>query len=280
MHGAIPGSDVSIAIPGVAYPGYDIAGLAAACDTLMIMSYDFHYAGSDPGPVAPLADSSEWRPGSQTSSVALFKGQVANAKQLVLGMPLYGYDYQATSNAVPGTHVAGTTATAIEWKNCPALATMYGRQWDAASSTPYVLYQQSGAWRQLWYEDPESVGLKIDLAVASDLGGIGLWNLTYADDTFWAVVRAKLSSTPTSDGGLASDGGGGGSSSDGGAPADPATPPPSPPRPIVPAHGCSVAGHGSDGDGSDGGAWPLVLALVACAVTLARRRRVTGAARS
>jgi chitinase len=249
MHATIPGSDVSIALPGVSYPGYDITALAAACDTLMIMSYDFHYAGSDPGPVAPLADSSEWRAGSQSSSVTLFKSQVANAKQLVLGLPLYGYDYEASSSTVPGTHVAGTTATAVEWKNCPSLAAVYGRKWDAASSTPYLVYQQAGAWRQLWYEDVESLGLKIDLVVASDIGGIGLWNLTYADESFWGVVQQKLT------GALDAGSDGGTPASDGGAPADLAQPP-APMR--AAAHGCALAGPLSDGN-----SWPLWLVSLA-----------------
>jgi hypothetical protein len=270
MHAAIPGSDVSIALPGTAYPGYDITALAAACDTLMIMSYDFHYAGSDPGPVAPLADSTTWKAGSQTSSVALFKSKVADAHKLVLGMPLYGYDYHAASSAVPGTHTAGTTASAVEWKNCPSLAAMYGRKWDAASATPYVVYQESGAWRQLFYDDAESLGLKVDLAVANDLGGIGLWSLTYADESFWGVVQAKLGAPAASDGG--SDGGSGdGGSSDGSAPADLA----SPRGPAtLPAHGCSFAGtyaHVNTSSDVDGTLVALLILGLLCAARSLRR---------
>jgi spore germination protein YaaH len=233
MHAAIPGSQVGIAIPGTAYPGYDIAGLAAACDTLMIMSYDFHYAGSDPGPVAPLADSKTWGAGSQTSSVALFKGKVADASKLVLGMPLYGYDYHATSSTVPGTHTAGTTATAVSWKDCAPIATMYGKTWDADSSTPFVVYEESGAWRQLFYDDAESLGLKIDLAVSSGVG-IGFWSLTYADDDFWGVLAQKLGAP---DGGAAGPPGDMATdAADAGAPRDFAT---TPPAMMAAPRGCS-----------------------------------------
>jgi spore germination protein YaaH len=263
MHAAVPGSDVSVAMPGTAYPGYDIAGLGAAADTLMIMSYDFHWATSDPGPVAPLADSTLWKAGSQTASVALFKASVDPGK-LVLGMPLYGYDYHATGSTVPTTHVAGTSATAIQWKDCAAMATMYGRKWDAGSSTPYLVYQDTTmAWRQLFYEDPESLGLKIDLADTSGLAGIGLWNLAYADDTFFAVVAQKLGPA-SSDGGAGSDGGVG----DAAAPDDlAAAPAGNGAHGAAPHGGCEVAPRG------DAGVGPLALALVAAGLVRARRRR-------
>jgi spore germination protein YaaH len=200
LHAAVPGSDVSVATPGDAYPGYDLAGLGAAADTLMIMAYDFHYAGGPPGPVAPLADSTLWGAGSDTASVALYTSLVADPSQLLLGVPLYGYDYYTTSSAVPGTKVAGTTATAVTWKNAETLAPTYGRQWDDASSTPYYVYQDaSGQWRQTFYEDSESLGLKIDLVLSSGLGGIGLWELSYASDSFWSLVDAKLA--PVADAG-------------------------------------------------------------------------------
>lgn len=107
MHAAIPTSDVSIAMPSEAYPGYDIAALATAADTLMIMGYDYHWATSNPGPVAPLTDSTLWGSSlSQGSTIALFKSAGADPSKLLMGMPLYGYNYPSTSDAIPGTKSA------------------------------------------------------------------------------------------------------------------------------------------------------------------------------
>jgi spore germination protein YaaH len=191
LHTARPGSDLSIAMPAVTYPGYDIAALGAAADTLMVMAYDFHYSGSDPGPVAPLADSSLWGHGSQASAIALFQAHV-DPSRVLIGMPLYGYDYHATSTAVPGQRVPGTTASAVTYRAAETDAAQYGRQWDAASSTPYYIYSDASGTRQTFYDDAESLGLKIDQVVASGVGGIGLWELSYTAPSFWTMLDGRL----------------------------------------------------------------------------------------
>jgi spore germination protein YaaH len=251
MHAAVPGSEVSVAMPSVSYPGYDIAALGQAADTLMIMAYDYHWSTSDPGPVAPLADSAMWGAQSQTSTVALFTGKVDPAR-LLLGMPLYGYDYHATSASIPTTHVAGTSATAVTYAKAETIAPMYGAKWDAASSTPYYQYTDATGARQCFYEDAKSLGMKIDLAVASRLGGIGLWELSYAAPSFWNVVGMKLS-LPL-----------------GVAPTDPpsSTPEPTPtpmPTQMNAMRGCSFGGSGN-------GLWWLGLLLL-------RRKAQRGIAR-
>ena len=128
LHAAVPGAELSLAMPSEAYPGYDLAALGAAADLLMIMGYDYHWATSDPGPVAPLASSTTWgATHSEGYSIGLFEAAAPPAK-IVMGMPLYGYDYEATSSAVPGTHVAGTTAVAVRYKTAETEAPVYGRQ--------------------------------------------------------------------------------------------------------------------------------------------------------
>jgi len=55
LRAAVPGAHLSLATPAVDWSmAWDYAGLADAADQLMIMAYDYHWRGSDPGPVAPL----------------------------------------------------------------------------------------------------------------------------------------------------------------------------------------------------------------------------------
>ena len=196
MHAAIPGSDVSIAMPSEAYPGYDLAALGQAADTLMIMGYDYHWASSDPGPVSPLADSALWGKNlSQGYTIGLFKANVPPSK-LVMGMPLYGYDYHATSTTIPGKRVTGTTASAVEYKTAEVDAPLRGRKWDTASSTPYYVYTDDAGARQAFYDDAESLGLKIDQAFGAGLAGIGLWALGYESSSFWTMLEPKVTDPP------------------------------------------------------------------------------------
>ena len=39
--------------------GYDYGGIGSVVDYMFIMAYDFHHAGSEPGPAAPLPDVEE-----------------------------------------------------------------------------------------------------------------------------------------------------------------------------------------------------------------------------
>ena len=44
--------------------------------------------------------------------------------------------------------------------------------------------------RQLWYEDLDSLALKIQFAIDEEVGGIGFWALTYerGDEDFWQLI--------------------------------------------------------------------------------------------
>lgn len=203
VHARKPSAEVSLAMPAVDWShAYDVAGLAAASDLLMIMGYDYHWRTSAPGPVAPLSTGPPWSSRDVESTVADYTSALgaAGLAKLVLGMPLYGYDYPSTS-AVAGASATGA-ATAVVYRSARVQAQQYGRQWDQASQTPWYVYQSGGAWHQVWYDDEQSLGLKIDLALREGLGGIGLWALGYEDGSFWEVVRAKWMSTGQPDGGV------------------------------------------------------------------------------
>lgn len=195
IRAAVPGSHVSICTPAVDWSGaFDYDRLAASCDGLFIMAYDYHW-GSDEqaGPCSPLTGGGVWSKYSVTWTLDDYLRSVAaaNRSRLILGVPFYGYEWPTVSTAVPSaTTGAGSSMT---YDVARANAALHGRLWDATSGTPYYVHSSGGA-HQGWYDDAESLGRKWDLVGASDLGGTGIWALNYAtgDDFLWDELRARF----------------------------------------------------------------------------------------
>ncbi len=187
-----PEAEVWVATPAVNYSSsWPLTQLATEADGLFMMAYA--YAGSwstTTGANAPL-DSSGL---SVTDSLNIdYANVLANRPtKLVLGLPWYGNTWTAAS-ASPGAATT-TFVSSATFASATSQAATYGRRWDAPSSTPYVAWQQSGTWRQTWYDDAQSLGLKYQLARARGMGGVGMWALGYQGTTaaMWDVITQNF----------------------------------------------------------------------------------------
>jgi hypothetical protein len=66
------------------------------------------------------------------------------------------------------------------------------RYWDPATASPWTSYQEpSGQWHIAYYEDPQSIAMKAELADAARLRGVGIWALGM-DGNDPAMARALL----------------------------------------------------------------------------------------
>ena len=83
--------------------------------------------------------------------------------------------------------------------SAPRAATA-GREWDRAQGSAWSVYRSRAcetcplSWRQLWYDDVDSVLAKVGLARRKDLRGVGIWALGYDGDQpeLWAALRYGL----------------------------------------------------------------------------------------
>lgn len=266
--GASTVGEIVIATPAVDWSGaFDYSALAEASDGLFIMGYGYHWTGGDPGPNDPLEASDTWGSYALAWSVEDYLANGAPRDKILLGLPLYGQEWPVASNAVP------TDATGRGWSvtmvEAAAVAASEGREWDAASASPFV--RRSGT--QLWYPEHGSVQARIAWAVDAGLAGVGFWALGYEGDdpAFWDMVEAETT--------LGDDPGG-----DTGAPAggDSGTPDPG---------GGGGGGGGGDGDAvpraevvgapggcsaRPGGADPILALAALAAARRATRRRIRG----
>ncbi len=152
----------------------DYKAIGQAADEVRLMAYDFHWATSAPGPVAPI-----W----WVREVLRFAKTQIPASKIILGVPLYGYDW------------TGNQGTPVTWLQAFRLARQYNAQprFDASSQEPWFEYtDQSGRKHQVWFENTASSTAKFAAAQGSVIGGAYLWMYGYEETGTWPALGKTL----------------------------------------------------------------------------------------
>ncbi|EGI2115160.1 sporulation protein, partial [Listeria monocytogenes] len=145
--------------------GYDYGGIGAVVNYMFIMAYDWHHAGSEPGPVAPI---------TEVRRTIEFAIKSVPRRKLIIGVPLYGYNW-----SVP--YKPGTVASAISNQNAIKTAMRYQSsiQYSKEYKSPFFRYKdQAGQTHEVWFEDVRSMSEKMVLVRKFGLQAIGAWQLT------------------------------------------------------------------------------------------------------
>ncbi len=173
---------------------YDMVRIGELVDQVIVMGYDYHRQSSTvSGAIAPLVSSGD-KP-SVTKSIDSLKGRVPYEK-VILAIPLYGYEWQTYTKEQGSYTIAGSGALAsykrvrdlIDSRDDVAIS------YDKDSMSPRLVYTQSGAIKQIYYEDEKSIQSKLDLVHDADIAGIALWALGY-DGTYiepWLVITENM----------------------------------------------------------------------------------------
>ena len=93
-----------------------------------------------------------------------------------------------------------TLLSTLGFKDCLSDKSKEGRVWDEVSKTPYFNYveEASNTSYQVWYDDPESLGIKYKIAEDMGLGGVGFWTGNYLDYSNKTMVEDMWSVVPSS----------------------------------------------------------------------------------
>ena len=164
---------------------YDYAAIAPLVDSIRVMAYD--YSTSSAGPVAPLEFVERAIAGTVEASGA--------PEKLVLGIPLYGYNWPVATTGTCPTTSPETGRTSVTARNVADLAARRGGApvYDAVTgewSFAYdlVLEDATGSCtqrRQVHYVAADGAIARIRMAHAAGFGGVSLWALGYEDPGFW-----------------------------------------------------------------------------------------------
>ncbi len=157
---------------------FDYAALGTAVDEFRVMTYDWSWPGSAPGPIAPywwVEDVIEYT-----------KTQVDPAK-IMMGAPLYGYEWPA----------GGRRGWALYWRDVQDLINTYHPtvQWAGIDSSEPIgehwftyVSNDDGLQHTVWYADHDSVEATRDLATRLGVKGLAFWALGSEDQENWAVL--------------------------------------------------------------------------------------------
>src|SRR3989441_6417391 len=134
----------------------------------------------------------------------------APASKIFLGLTYYGYKWSTPTTQPFGSAVPGTPATADTYDGVltdfACGPQQLSKAIDTASQTPWANWSSPpandpcdgnhGSWRELYYDDATSLGLKYDLVNASNLRGTGMWALGYdgTSPDLWKELAIKFGS--------------------------------------------------------------------------------------
>ncbi|SKA86377.1 Spore germination protein YaaH [Clostridium sp. USBA 49] len=178
------GYKVTVALPAKTYDNlknswtgaYDYAQIAKYADQIVLMTYDEHWSGGSPGPIASIG----W-----VQKVIDYSLTVIPKEKILLGLAAYSYDWPSNDDLAKAYGISYTYN----------IAKKYGAsiQWDNTSKSPYFTYKDSSSLgHTVWFENAQSINYKLDIVNNKDLLGIAFWRLGLEDEDYWTSIKNKL----------------------------------------------------------------------------------------
>lgn len=161
----------------------DVAYVGQMADRIVIMAYDYHSPGSSvTGPVSPLGGGGSVAEYDVQTAVAEAL-RILPAEKIILGIPLYGYEWETIgdsprSGIIPGS---GMTASNFRVEELLKICNDCIQSMDEIAKEAYVIFkgQSTGIFHQIFYPDKTATEYKVNYAIDKDIGGLALWALGY-----------------------------------------------------------------------------------------------------
>ncbi len=186
--------------PGQTYQMIGALTASGAADAVIIMGYplrglDARYAGG----LAPLYSPTSF----DLKQIANAYLERVAADKIVMALPWYGRQWPTlTSNVnseVQSDRRLYDRPHNIGYTNALQLAANHGRQLDPAEQSAWTAFQwrycaeAPDTWKEVYYDDVETLGYKYDWVASKGMAGIGIWALGYDNDQpeLWQLLRVK-----------------------------------------------------------------------------------------
>ncbi|KAG7096817.1 hypothetical protein E1B28_004226 [Marasmius oreades] len=201
-------------------PMEDVSEFANVLDWVLLMNYDTWGTTSNPGPNAPLSDTCNNSTQSASSAAAGFNAWTNAgfpARQLVLGLPSYGYISESTQTHLrtrsDGPSVSDSddftrlkipeggdqgSVSVREMVKQGALvqngseltaAGGFTSEWDECSSTPFLRSQK--AKQVVPFDNARSIGMKAEFVRRTRMRGVNFFDLQGDTNSYVLVDAAR-----------------------------------------------------------------------------------------
>ena len=164
---------------GLLYESHDYGGLAAAANSVLLMTYEWGYTYGPPLAVAPIPN---------VRQVLDYAVTEIPPEIIFMGIPNYGYDW-------PLPYERGATrARSLGNVEAVELAARYGAtiSFDSESQAPFFYYtDENGTPHVVWFENARSIEAKLNLIAEYGFLGAGYWNVMRWFPQNWLVVNLQ-----------------------------------------------------------------------------------------
>jgi len=164
-----------------------IEGLSKVADQIFIMAYDFHRPSSDnAGPVSPIGGKGVH---AEYDIETMIVDYLAHSppNKLILGVPYYGYNWVVKEDAQYAPRIEGNNNIGFSQSQTyeaikeTLLELNPDVLWDELAQSPYFTYisPETGAIREVYFDNVDSLRAKYQLAKKAGFAGVGIWALGY-----------------------------------------------------------------------------------------------------
>ena len=149
--------------------------LGAVVDEFKIMTYDYSGPWSEPGPISPP---------SWTDAVLAHAETLVPPSKIMMGVPFYGYNWDADS------------CVDVDWKSARALAKAHHSaiKRDASAEAVFRYTDNAGAAHTVYFQDRPALAAKLRMLLQNhpDIRGIAIWRMGGETPAFWDEIVLKL----------------------------------------------------------------------------------------
>lgn len=145
-------------------------------DYVVIMGYDEHWHNSGKaGSVASI--------GYVDDGIALTLQEGVPADKIVNGIPFYTNVWKTVGSDTTDSQVGMEAAeNFLRSKGVEAA-------WDEETCQNYAGFQDGDAFYQVWLEDEQSIGVKLNIMDKHEIAGVAMWKLGLEKQSIWWVIE-------------------------------------------------------------------------------------------
>lgn len=164
---------------GLLYEAHDYPAHGEIVDFVVLMTYEWGWAGGRPLAIAPI---------NEVREVLDYAVTVIPREKILMGIPLYGRDWR-----IPWEE--GTFARTVSPQEALQLAAAYGAdiQYDETYQSPFFRYvDETAQEHEVWFEDARSIQVKYETIEEYGLRGGSYWVLGIPFPQNWPVLRDQF----------------------------------------------------------------------------------------